>query len=109
MKAEFSTWIVIGSILLLGCAPEPETPASVGETPELNGEVKPASEATRAANAAVLGKLPFENTADFELANRGFIAGPDALVIDDAEGRRVWDMTVYDFICLLYTSPSPRD
>ncbi len=98
MKAERSIWILIGSMLFAGCAPEPETPASVGATSELNGDVKPASEATRAANAAVLERLPFENRADFELANRGFIAGPDALVIDDAEGHRVWDMTVYDFI-----------
>ncbi|MCS5636805.1 MAG: MBL fold metallo-hydrolase [Myxococcota bacterium] len=98
MKVELSTWIIIFTIAFLGCTPEPMAPKVVPAPGDLNDEIKPASDSTRAANAAVLERLPFEDVSDFELANRGFIAGPDALVIDDEDGRRVWDMTVYDFI-----------
>ena len=98
MKAELSTWTMILALAFLGCTPEPKAPEVARQPADLNGEVKLASESTRVANSAVLERLPFEDVSDFELANRGFIAGPDALVIDDAAGRRVWDMTVYDFI-----------
>jgi alkyl sulfatase BDS1-like metallo-beta-lactamase superfamily hydrolase len=35
---------------------------------------KPATEATKKANAAVLQELPFSNKQDFENAQRGFMA-----------------------------------
>lgn len=38
---------------------------------------KPATAATRAANAAVLKELPFQDKQDFEDAQRGLIAAPD--------------------------------
>ena len=56
---------------------------------------KPATEATKAANRAVLSSLNFDDKSDFEDAARGFIAKPDTLTIKDANGRVVWDMESY--------------
>jgi len=56
---------------------------------------KPATEATKAANRAVLQSLNFEDRTDFEDAARGFIAKPETLTIKDANGRIVWDMESY--------------
>ncbi|MGE8066266.1 alkyl/aryl-sulfatase [Pseudomonas sp. NPDC089569] len=56
---------------------------------------KPATEATRQANAAVLKALPFSDRQDFEDARRGLIAQPEQLSIRDADGKVVWDMASY--------------
>ncbi|MCY1286002.1 putative alkyl/aryl-sulfatase YjcS [compost metagenome] len=56
---------------------------------------KPASDATRSANQAVLAALPFSDKQDFENARRGFIAKPDTLTIKDANGKVVWDLESY--------------
>lgn len=53
---------------------------------------KPATEATRQANAALLQQLPFGDRADFEDAERGLIARPHTLTITDADGDVVWDL-----------------
>lgn len=53
---------------------------------------KPATEATKKANAAVLEELPFGNKQDFEDAQRGFIAPfPDNGVVKNAKGDVVYD------------------
>ena len=56
---------------------------------------KPATEATKATNAALLKTLPFNDKADFEDATRGLIARPEQLTIRDAAGKVVWDMESY--------------
>ena len=59
-------------------------------------EIGPRNEATditTGTNQAVREQLPFDDTEDIELANRGFIARPENLVIEDATGRVVWAMT----------------
>lgn len=56
---------------------------------------KPASEATKAAQQAVLEALPFHDRQDFEDAQRGFIAKPETLTIKDANGKVVWDLESY--------------
>ncbi|TLM79715.1 MBL fold metallo-hydrolase [Microbulbifer harenosus] len=58
-------------------------------------EPKPASAATKAANAEVQKTLPFNDKADFENAQRGFIARPETLTVKDAKGNVVWDMEAY--------------
>jgi len=60
---------------------------------------KPASEATKAANAAVLGELPFDNTQAFDDSAKGFIAPleNDGVVKND-KGDTVWDLTKFDFL-----------
>ncbi|MEV6108256.1 alkyl sulfatase dimerization domain-containing protein [Streptomyces sp. NPDC051940] len=42
--------------------------------------------------------LPFEDTTDFENADRGFVAALSPGVVMDAEGRVVWDNDAYDFL-----------
>ena len=56
---------------------------------------KPATPATRAANARVLAELPFNDRRDFEDAQRGFIARPDPLTIRTANGNVAWDVASY--------------
>jgi alkyl sulfatase BDS1-like metallo-beta-lactamase superfamily hydrolase len=42
--------------------------------------------------------LPFHDTADFENADRGFIAALSPCVVKAADGRVVWDNDVYSFL-----------
>ncbi|MFC4235267.1 alkyl/aryl-sulfatase [Thalassospira xianhensis] len=59
---------------------------------------KPATETTKAANAAVLDQLPFDNMDDFEDAARGFIAPlPNNGVITGKDGTPIWDLSAYQF------------
>jgi alkyl sulfatase BDS1-like metallo-beta-lactamase superfamily hydrolase len=53
--------------------------------------------ATAAANAAVRATLPFDDTVDFDLVERGFLAAlPDTVTTED--GRPVWDSHRFDFV-----------
>ncbi|MCT4357168.1 MBL fold metallo-hydrolase [Streptomyces sp. Je 1-79] len=45
-----------------------------------------------------MAALPFEDTRDFENADRGFIASLAPAVVKDAEGRTVWDNDAYEFL-----------
>ena len=56
---------------------------------------KPATEATKAAQAKVLKELPFNDKSDFADAKRGLIARPDTLVIKGEKGNVVWDLEGY--------------
>jgi alkyl sulfatase BDS1-like metallo-beta-lactamase superfamily hydrolase len=57
----------------------------------------PASEATRAANAAVASTLPPENQ-DSDFAQRGFVAASSDATIKSESGATVWDFSAYDFL-----------
>lgn len=59
---------------------------------------KPASEATKAANNALLKELPFTDKTSFELAHKGFIAPLPSAVIKGTSGNVVWDPAKYSFI-----------
>ena len=59
---------------------------------------KPATQATKEAQAQVLTSLPFDNTEDFKLAKRGLIARPDPLIIKDDNGEVIWDMSGLDYL-----------
>lgn len=65
---------------------------------DLGSGTSAASEATRAANAAVLDALPFDDVEDFEFAARGFIATLEDPVIRAADGRVVSDLSAYAFL-----------
>ncbi len=57
-----------------------------------------AEPATKAANAAMAARLPFDDTRDFEAAQRGLIAPvPDGLV-QTASGTVLWNLGEYAFI-----------
>lgn len=51
-----------------------------------------------AANGGQLNSLPFDDTRDFEDADRGFLGALEPCVITAADGRVVWDNDVYDFL-----------
>ncbi len=59
---------------------------------------KEATTRTAAANQALLNELSWQNTEDFDLAARGFIATLDNPIIRDAGGRPVWDLNAYPFL-----------
>ncbi|MNO64511.1 Metallo-beta-lactamase superfamily protein [compost metagenome] len=59
---------------------------------------KPASEATKMANNALLQELPFNDKTSFELAHKGFIAPLPTGVLKGASGNVIWDPTKYAFI-----------
>lgn len=61
-------------------------------------EQKPATDATKAANAKLLETLPFEDKTSFENAHRGFIAPLSEDVIKNAKDAVVWDPAKFDFI-----------
>ncbi len=58
----------------------------------------PASEATRAAQAATAAELPPEGTRDGAAATRGFLATRADPVILNAAGKPVWNMAAYAFV-----------
>ncbi len=51
-----------------------------------------------AAHNRLLTSLPFEDTADFEANDRGFIATLDDPKIRNAAGEVVWDVEAFDFV-----------
>lgn len=57
-----------------------------------------AEPATRAANAALAARLPFEDTADFEAAQRGLIAPVPGGAVRTAGGTVLWNLGEYGFI-----------
>lgn len=42
--------------------------------------------------------LPFDDTADFDAATRGFLGTLDPPVVHDSDGRVVWDLETYSFL-----------
>jgi alkyl sulfatase BDS1-like metallo-beta-lactamase superfamily hydrolase len=58
-----------------------------------------ASEATRAARRELLSRLPFEDTRDFEDADRGLVAPlPDGGRVLGEGGWQIWDLSRFDFL-----------
>ena len=64
---------------------------------DTNGHTAPTA-ATVNSNQQVIQQLPFNNQQDFIDANRGLIASPESLVINNAAGEPVWNMDEYNFI-----------
>lgn len=50
------------------------------------------------ANAALVGTLPFDDTTDFDDADRGLLGTLADPVIRDGDGNTVWDASAYDFV-----------
>jgi len=60
---------------------------------------KPATEATKEANAAMLKALPFSNKQAFEDSARGFIAPLENNgVVKNSKGAIIWDLPKFDFL-----------
>lgn len=91
------------------CAPQAIAQEEAAERPESAPDagvstafpdppVGVATESTRAANAAVRGRLPFSDEEDFELAQRGFLAKIEDDLILNEDGTPAWQVTKYDFL-----------
>lgn len=65
---------------------------------ELSAEKKPATQYTGEVNRQVYALLDFEDTTEFENAQRGFLAAPDTLDLHDDSGRTVWTQDAYTFV-----------
>ncbi|GAA2248348.1 MBL fold metallo-hydrolase [Herbiconiux moechotypicola] len=61
-------------------------------------EPKPATEHTRAANAAARETLPFGDRRDYHDAARGFVGTLDDPIVRAADGRVVYDASSHDFV-----------
>ncbi|MGE2720089.1 alkyl/aryl-sulfatase [Mycolicibacterium celeriflavum] len=61
-------------------------------------EQKPPTAVIESAHREHLAALPFDDTSDFENADRGFIAALDPCVIEAADGRVVWNNDTYAFL-----------
>jgi alkyl sulfatase BDS1-like metallo-beta-lactamase superfamily hydrolase len=59
---------------------------------------KAVSEATLAYQQTVKNTLPFADTKDFELAEKGLIKRPDKVEIRDENGDVVWELGNYKFL-----------
>jgi alkyl sulfatase BDS1-like metallo-beta-lactamase superfamily hydrolase len=59
---------------------------------------KPPTAAIEQAHKEHLGSLPFDDTRDFDDADRGFIASRHPCMIRAADGRVVWDNDSYAFL-----------
>ncbi|MDA0147965.1 alkyl/aryl-sulfatase [Vibrio sp. LaRot3] len=70
-------------------------------------ETKPATQATIDENQALYQTLPFDDTKDFERAQKGFIAQQDVVTIKNENGDVVWDLEEYKkFITLDAKAPN---
>ncbi|HEU0182938.1 MAG TPA: alkyl sulfatase dimerization domain-containing protein [Agromyces mariniharenae] len=61
-------------------------------------EQREPSDAVTTANTAALSSLPFDDDADFEAADRGFIGTLDDPAVRDEGGTVVWDASSFDFV-----------
>ncbi|MFK0310086.1 alkyl/aryl-sulfatase [Pseudomonas sp. NPDC090233] len=91
IKAPMARWKT-GSSLLLASAIALSTHVWAEEAP------KPATDATKAANDALLKELPFNDKTSFELAHKGFIAPLPSEPIKGPSGNMIWDPNKYGFI-----------
>lgn len=85
------------ALLLLGCQPKTTSLEPVSSVVDSAG-FTPASSHTIEVNQRLLSQLPFDDTQDFDDANRGFIAKMPELKVRGENGDIIWDRTAYDFI-----------
>jgi len=62
-------------------------------------EAKAPTAVITSANAEHMSSLPFDDSRDFEDADRGFLGRLDPCVVKAADGRVVWDNDAYSFLC----------
>ena len=61
-------------------------------------DAKDASVSTKSYQQSVLDSLPFSDTRDFTLAQKGLIKRPENLEIKDENGNVVWELGNYEFL-----------
>lgn len=81
-------------------------PPLTAPVPQLPTEPKPATDATKAVNAAYLEELPFDDTQAFTDAQRSLIATIPITPVVTSDGRTAWDPQLYSFISV--DAPAPE-
>ncbi len=93
--------LALTSALAIVCAREEPPPAAPtaadAQAPDAQGHTAPTA-ATAAANAAVAKALALDDPQDFEDARRGLVASEPQIVIEAADGRKLWDTRDYAFV-----------
>ena len=94
--------MLLASVLLLscvGCAQDGhKEPGAEKADLGLTAEVKPATDFTAKANAAVYDELDFDDKQEYEFATRGLIDAPEALELKDEDGTILWSQETYAFL-----------
>ena len=85
---------ILLAAMLLSCSIVALADSGLG----LTTGVKPATEFTAAANAAVYDQLDFNDRQEYEFATRGLIAAPETLELVDEDGTVLWSQEAYAFL-----------
>lgn len=64
----------------------------------LTADVKPATDFTTKANAAIYDELDFDDKQEYEFATRGLIDAPETLELKDEDGKILWSQEAYAFL-----------
>lgn len=64
----------------------------------LTADVKPATDFTAKANAAIYDELDFDDKQEYEFATRGLIDAPETLELKDEDGKILWSQEAYAFL-----------
>ena len=88
----------IATVLLAAMLPFCSITALADSNLGLTAGVKPATEFTAAANAAVYDQLDFNDRQEYEFATRGLIAAPETLELVDEDGTLIWSQEAYAFL-----------
>ena len=75
--------------------------ASCGESgtnAPLTPEQKEATQFTKEKNDAVYTALDFGDKEEFDCAQKGLIAAPEALELKDENGKVIWSQKAYSFV-----------
>lgn len=86
-----------GSMALGGCSGEGGATEGGTVSIDVNGDFKEATEFTKKHNESFGDNLPFDDTADFEAAQKGWIATVDGDGLYNADGKLIWDITGYEY------------
>ena len=94
--------MLLASVLLLscvGCAQDGRKEPDAEKTDlGLTAEVKPATDFTAKANAAVYDELDFDDKQEYEFATRGLVDAPETLELKDEDGTILWSQEAYAFL-----------
>jgi alkyl sulfatase BDS1-like metallo-beta-lactamase superfamily hydrolase len=86
---------VLALLALVACSPG--TAPEGGAGADADGHTAP-TRFTEQAQDAVARELPLGDPQDLEDATRGLVARDPALLVEGADGRRVWDAAAYAFV-----------
>ena len=94
--------MLLASVLLLscvGCAQDGRKELGAEKADlGLTADVKPATDFTAKANAAIYDELDFDDKQEYEFATRGLIDAPETLELKDEDGTILWSQEAYAFL-----------